>query len=153
MSFQCVPGGWYGHMGVIVGWMVTMMKVGIFIFLAQILEGAARWRKVDIYYFLPLFFSELELWVAVKSSCHEIREVFVTLHIVLTFEKKERECLFLISAWNPGIRLTRNKYFRIFPTHHSESPLTFIFCVCIFSETIMKTFFKDSVVLLEILFT
>lgn len=37
-----MPGGCYGHTGVFDCQMVTKLKVGIFIFLAQILEGAAR---------------------------------------------------------------------------------------------------------------
>lgn len=37
-----MPGGCYSHMGVFDCQRVMMMKVGIFIFLAQILEGAAR---------------------------------------------------------------------------------------------------------------
>lgn len=44
-----MPGGCYGHVGVFDCQMVMMMmmKVRVFILLAQILEGAARGRQVD----------------------------------------------------------------------------------------------------------
>lgn len=69
------------------------------------------------------------------------------------FWKTERKCLLLSSAWNPGSDSHRINILGYSLPIIVKAPNFHLLCLHFFSETIKKTFFKDSVVLLKILFT
>lgn len=97
--------------------------------------------NVNSHLLLLLFLFKLSFWINMHSACHwSQRKLCVSSYGTQTFLRRKslpvsENCL------ESRLRLPENKYFRVFSAHYSESPLTFIFCICILSETIMKTFF------------
>lgn len=141
MSFPCVPGGRYDHTGVFDCRMVTMMKVGIFIFLAQIF-GRGSQMKASRHFLLSAFISFSTgifewLWSQLATKSEKSLCLFILYWLLKNGEKVSDSELSLESR----LRLTQNKYFRIFPTHYSESPQLSCSVFALFSETIKKTFF------------